>query len=92
MRTHLEISGVRIRNFPPGSGSAQEKDSELAPALIRNEIFFLYIRTVQEQEQERSPDYFSPPPKFNFINHHFRLEFVDSVLYFVLDENNFIYT
>jgi len=26
--------------------------------------------------------------KLNFINHHFKLEFVDSGLYFVQDENN----
>ena len=28
--------------------------------------------------------------KFRSINHHFKLEFVDSGLYFVQDENNFI--
>ena len=28
--------------------------------------------------------------KFDLINHHFKLEFVDSALYFVKDENNFI--
>ena len=28
--------------------------------------------------------------KFDIINHHFMLEFVDSGLYFVQDENNFI--
>ena len=27
---------------------------------------------------------------FDIINHHFMLEFVDSGLYFVQDENNFI--
>ena len=26
--------------------------------------------------------------KFELINHHFKLEFVDSALYFVKDENN----
>ena len=29
--------------------------------------------------------------KFNLINHHFKLEFVDSGLYFVQDENSFIH-
>ena len=29
--------------------------------------------------------------KFNLINHHFRLELIDSGLRFVQDENNFIY-
>ena len=29
--------------------------------------------------------------KFDLINHHFMLEFVDSGLYFVQDENNFIH-
>ena len=29
--------------------------------------------------------------KFDFINHHFNLEFVDSGLFLVQDENNFIY-
>ena len=29
--------------------------------------------------------------KFDFINHHFKLDFVDSGLYDVQDENNFIY-
>ena len=28
---------------------------------------------------------------FDFINHNFQLEFVDSGLYFVEDKNNFIY-
>ena len=28
--------------------------------------------------------------KFDLINYHFKLEFVDSALYFVKDENNFI--
>ena len=29
--------------------------------------------------------------KVDLINHHFKLEFVHSGLYFVQDENNFIY-
>ena len=29
--------------------------------------------------------------KFDIITHHFMLEFVDSGLYFVQDQNNFIY-
>ena len=29
--------------------------------------------------------------KFDIIGHHFMLEFVDSGLYFVQDENNFIH-
>ena len=29
--------------------------------------------------------------KLDFINHHFELEFADSGLYFVQDENNSIY-
>ena len=28
--------------------------------------------------------------KFDFINHHFKLKYVDSGLYFVKDENSFI--
>ena len=35
-------SGMRIRNFSPGSGSA-EKKSDPDPTLIRNEKKYLYI-------------------------------------------------
>ena len=46
------------------------KNSDLDPTLIRNEKkIYLYFRYVGI--------------KFNLINHHFKLEFVDSGLYFV---------
>ena len=44
------------------------------------------------QNEKKEYLYFSKVGiKVNFINHHFKLKFVDSCLYFFKDENNFIY-
>ena len=69
--------------------------------LIRDEdpTFFSWIRLRWEKKSGSDLDskwrkkifiFVQVGKKFDLINHHFKLEFVDSGLYFVQDENNFI--
>ena len=56
-----------------------DPDPATDPTLIRNKERNKYL-------------YFSKfGRKFEFINHNFKLVFVNSGLYFVQDENNFVY-
>ena len=77
-----EGPGRRIHFFSLDPDPAQlrknpDLDPTPDPTLIRNEEkVYLYLRKVGIN--------------FDLINHHFKLEFVDSGLYFVLDKNDFI--
>ena len=68
--------GVQIWIQGSVPGSEDSIFFYLDPTLIRNNKKYIYIMYIHI--------------KFEFINHNFKLEYVHSGLYFVLDENNLI--